>query len=310
MHYTVVWEGFVSKLDRLIRWLQDATEATENWTPPLPETEALQQYLHTHLNFKQSVDSHCDLKDSVIEEGHRLMEVLVSHRPGFLEMLQMITSQWKELQIQIRRQHGWILGALDTIKAEILQTDENDEEQTEPEANGTPTFLEAQRDAVSQMSLQLSSEQYSKDPPHSHLAPIECSQTSESLQEVEADCQESLDWLLDMEATVQNNLGLLVSEDQHLQMCKRCSVEMSMREDKMLSLLSRFDALKCEGPLLPGSILDKQELIREKWQMLKRSLSEALSDSVHQPVLSPGSGSLVQTTGSASEGAQIMAERH
>ncbi|XP_053567829.1 A-kinase anchor protein 6 [Bombina bombina] len=161
-------------------------------------------------------------------------------------------------------------------------------------ANGTPTFLEAQRDAVSQMSLQLSSEQYSKDPPHSHLAPIECSQTSESLQEVEADCQESLDWLLDMEATVQNNLGLLVSEDQHLQMCKRCSVEMSMREDKMLSLLSRFDALKCEGPLLPGSILDKQELIREKWQMLKRSLSEALSDSVHQPVLSPGSGSLVQ----------------
>lgn len=39
-------------------------------------------------------------------------------------MLQMITAQWKELQKQIRRQHGWIMGALDTIKADILQKDE------------------------------------------------------------------------------------------------------------------------------------------------------------------------------------------
>lgn len=38
-------------------------------------------------------------------------------------MLRMIASQWKELQRQIKRQHGWILRALDTIKAEILATD-------------------------------------------------------------------------------------------------------------------------------------------------------------------------------------------
>lgn len=45
----------------------------------------------------------------------------------------MITAQWKELQKQIRRQHGWILSALDTIKAEILQTDEEPEIVSEPQ---------------------------------------------------------------------------------------------------------------------------------------------------------------------------------
>lgn len=43
---------------------------------------------------------------------------------------------------------------------------------------------------------------------------------SYSVQEVESECMEFWDWLLDMEATVQNSLGLLVSEEQHLQMCK------------------------------------------------------------------------------------------
>ncbi|KAM4690081.1 A-kinase anchor protein 6 [Rhinophrynus dorsalis] len=292
-----VWDriqGFVSKLDKFIRWLQDAMEATENWTPPQPETEALQLYLHTHLNFKQNVDGHCALKDAVLEEGHRLMEVLVSHRPGFVEMLQMITAQWKELQRQIRRQHGWILGALDTIKAEILQNDESLEELDEPQTSDSISSLEAQRNAVSKMSLQLSSAQYSQNPPRSEVVSIGNSFRNDSLQEVEAECQEFWDWLLDMEATVQNSLGLLVSEDQHLQMCKRCSVEMSLREDRVRALLGQLEALKREGTPLPDAILDKEGQIREKWEMLKKSLSEALSCSASQAVLSPGSGSLVQ----------------
>ncbi|OCT66371.1 hypothetical protein XELAEV_18042627mg [Xenopus laevis] len=288
-----VWDriqGFVSKLDKFIHWLQDAMEATENWTPPQPETEALQLYLHTHLNFKQSVDGHCSLKDAVLEEGHRLMEVLVSHRPGFQEMLQMITAQWKELQRQIRRQHGWILSALDTIKAEILQPDEDDKTQ----ANGSLSSLEAQREAVSQMSLQLSIVQHSPNPVPPEVTLIERSPKKESMDEVEAEWQDIWDWLLDMEATVQNSLGLLVSEDQHLQMCKRCNVEMSLREDRVQALLSQLEALKLEGSPLSDGILNKEELIREKWEMLKKSLSEALSGSATQVVLSPGSGNLLQ----------------
>ncbi|XP_056402988.1 A-kinase anchor protein 6 isoform X2 [Hyla sarda] len=287
-----VWEkiqGFVSKLDKFIRWLQDAMEATENWTPPQPETEALQQYLHTHLNFKQSVDGHCSLKDAVLEEGHRLMEVLVSHRQGFQEMLQMITAQWKELQKQIRRQHGWIMGALDTIKADILQEDELPEVVNEP-----TSCLQAQRDAITKMSLQLSSTEYTEKSHHSEPPTLKCSLRCDSVQDLEGECQEFCDWLLDMEATVQNSLGLLVSEEQHLHMCKRCSVELSLREDRVHSLLRQLATLRNEGTALPDGVADKEELIREKWDMLKRSLSEALSSCVPRPVLSPGSGNLVQ----------------
>ncbi|KAM8921250.1 A-kinase anchor protein 6 [Pelodytes ibericus] len=286
-------QGFVSKLDRFIHWLQDAMEATENWTPPQAETEALQQYLNTHLNFKQSVDAHCALKDAVLDEGHRLMEVLVSHRAGFLEMLQMITAQWKELQRQIRRQHGWILSSLDTIKAEILQTDTDAAADTQ--LDGSLGSIDAQRDAVSQMSLQLSCVQCPQNPSTcSTPKPLEGSLRSDSMQEIESECEEFWDWLLDMEATVKDSLGLLVSEDQHLQMCKRCSVEMSLREDRVHSLLGQLVSLKEEGNPLPDSIVEKEGLIREKWEMLKKSLSEALSACSPQPVLTPGSGSLVQ----------------
>ncbi|XP_069806853.1 A-kinase anchor protein 6 [Dendropsophus ebraccatus] len=292
-----VWEkiqGFVSKLDKFIRWLQDAMEATENWTPPQPETEALQQYLHTHLNFKQSVDGHCSLKDAVLEEGHRLMEVLVSHRQGFQEMLQMITAQWKELQKQIRRQHGWIMGALDTIKADILQEDEFPEVLSESQVNEPLSCLQAQRDAVTKMSLQLSSTEYTENGHHSDPPPLKSVLRCDSVQDLEGECQEFWDWLLDMEATVQNSLGLMVSEEQHLHMCKRCSVELSLREDRVHSLLRQLATLRSEGAALPDGVADKEELIREKWDMLKRSLSEALSSCVPRPVLSPGSGNLVQ----------------
>ncbi|XP_030878369.1 A-kinase anchor protein 6-like, partial [Leptonychotes weddellii] len=99
-------------------------ETTENWTPPKAETDGLKLYLETHLSFKLNVDSHCALKEAVEEEGHQLLELIASHKAeGLRDMLRMIASQWKELQRQIKRQHSWILRALDTIKAEILATD-------------------------------------------------------------------------------------------------------------------------------------------------------------------------------------------
>lgn len=48
--------------------------------------------------------------------------VYVCVHAGFRDMLQMIAHQWQELQRQIRRQHGWMLRTLDTIKAQILTT--------------------------------------------------------------------------------------------------------------------------------------------------------------------------------------------
>ncbi|XP_009700517.1 PREDICTED: A-kinase anchor protein 6-like, partial [Cariama cristata] len=127
--------GFVSKLDEFIHWLNEAMETTENWTPPKAETDSLKLYLETHLSFKLNVDSHCALKEAVVEEGRQLLELIVSHKSGLKDMLQMIASQWKELQRQIKRQHSWILRALDIIKAEILATDVSAENE---EGTGSP----------------------------------------------------------------------------------------------------------------------------------------------------------------------------
>ncbi|XP_009570636.1 PREDICTED: A-kinase anchor protein 6-like, partial [Fulmarus glacialis] len=128
-------QGFVSKLDEFIHWLNEAMETTENWTPPKAETDSLKLYLETHLSFKLNVDSHCALKEAVVEEGRQLLELIVSHKSGLKDMLQMIASQWKELQRQIKRQHSWILRALDIIKAEILATDVSAENE---EGTGSP----------------------------------------------------------------------------------------------------------------------------------------------------------------------------
>lgn len=49
--------------------------------------------------------------------------VCVCVHAGLRDMLQMIAHQWQELQRQIRRQHGWMLRTLDTIKAQVLATE-------------------------------------------------------------------------------------------------------------------------------------------------------------------------------------------
>lgn len=54
---------------------------------------------------------------------------------GLRDMLQMITHQWQELQRQIRRQHGWILRTLDTIKAQILATERDEEPKNTEDPN-------------------------------------------------------------------------------------------------------------------------------------------------------------------------------
>uniref|UniRef100_A0A8C3PK07 A-kinase anchor protein 6 n=1 Tax=Calidris pygmaea TaxID=425635 RepID=A0A8C3PK07_9CHAR len=219
-NYETIWEkieGFVSKLDEFIHWLNEAMETTENWTPPKAETDSLKLYLETHLTFKLNVDSHCALKEAVVEEGRQLLELIVSHKSGLKDMLQMIASQWKELQRQIKRQHSWILRALDIIKAEILATDVSAENE---EGTGSP---------------------------------------------------------------------------------KRYNVEMSIRHPKKMELLSKVEALKKSGVLLPNDLLEKVDSINEKWELLGKTLGEKIQDTMvghsglgPRDLLSPESGSLVR----------------
>ncbi|XP_010211309.1 PREDICTED: A-kinase anchor protein 6, partial [Tinamus guttatus] len=310
-NYETIWEkieGFVSKLDEFIHWLNEAMETTENWTPPKAETDSLKLYLETHLSFKLNVDSHCALKEAVVEEGRQLLELIVSHKSeGLKDMLQMIASQWKELQRQIKRQHSWILRALDIIKAEILATDvsaENEEGTGSPKAEVQLCYLEAQRDAVEQMSLKLYSEQYnSSSKRKEEFADMSKVHTvgSNGLLDFDSEYQELWDWLIDMESIVMDSHDLMMSEEQQQHLYKRYNVEMSIRLPKKMELLSKVEALKKSGVLLPNDLLEKVDSINEKWELLGKTLGEKIQDTMvghsglgPRDLLSPESGSLVR----------------
>ncbi|NXC38695.1 AKAP6 protein, partial [Penelope pileata] len=309
-NYETIWkkiEGFVSKLDEFIHWLNEAMETTENWTPPKAETDSLKLYLETHLSFKLNVDSHCALKEAVVEEGRQLLELIVSHKSGLKDMLQMIASQWKELQRQIKRQHSWILRALDIIKAEILATDvsaENEEGTGSPKAEVQLCYLEAQRDAVEQMSLKLYSEQYnSSSKRKEEFADMSKVHTvaSNGLLDFDSEYQELWDWLIDMESIVMDSHDLMMSEEQQQHLYKRYNVEMSIRQPKKMELLSKVEALKKSGVLLPNDLLEKVDSINEKWELLGKTLGEKIQDTMvghsglgPRDLLSPESGSLVR----------------
>ncbi|XP_063102616.1 A-kinase anchor protein 6 isoform X2 [Cavia porcellus] len=309
-NYEAIWEkieGFVNKLDEFIQWLNEAMETTENWTPPKAETDSLKLYLETHLSFKLNVDSHCALKEAVEEEGHQLLELIASHKAGLKDMLQMIASQWKELQRQIKRQHSWILRALDTIKAEILATDvsvEDEEGTGSPKTEVQLCYLEAQRDAVEQMSLKLYSEQYTSSSKRKEefadMSKVH-SVGSNGLLDFDSDYQELWDWLIDMESLVMDSHDLMMSEEQQQHLYKRYSVEMSIRHLKKTELLSKVEALKKGGVLLPNDLLEKVDSINEKWELLGKTLREKIQDTMvghsgsgPRDLLSPESGSLVR----------------
>uniref|UniRef100_A0A8D0NPL1 A-kinase anchor protein 6 n=1 Tax=Sus scrofa TaxID=9823 RepID=A0A8D0NPL1_PIG len=309
-NYEAIWEkieGFVNKLDEFIQWLNEAMETTENWTPPKAETDGLKLYLETHLSFKLNVDSHCALKEAVEEEGHQLLELIASHKAGLKDMLRMIASQWKELQRQIKRQHSWILRALDTIKAEILATDvsaEGEEGTESPKAEVQLCYLEAQRDAVEQMSLKLYSEQYTSSSKRKEefadMSKVH-SVGGNGLLDFDSEYQELWDWLIDMESLVMDSHDLMMSEEQQQHLYKRYSVEMSIRDLKKTELLSKVEALKKGGVLLPNDLLEKVDSINEKWELLGKTLGEKIQDTMAghsgsgpRDLLSPESGSLVR----------------
>nr|XP_014350188.1 PREDICTED: A-kinase anchor protein 6 isoform X2 [Latimeria chalumnae] len=309
-NYQDIWgkiEGFVSKLDELIQWLYEAMETTENWTPPRPETDSLKLYLETHLSFKLNVDSHCALKDAVVEEGRQLLDLIVSHKSGLKDMLQMITSQWKELQRQIKRQHSWILRALDIIKAEILATDvsaEGEEGTGSPKGEVQLCHLEAKRDAVEQMSLKLYSEQYSSSNKRKQQL-AEMSKVnkvgSSSLLDFESESEELWDWLIDMESIVMDSHDLMMSEEQQQHLYKGYNVEMSLWQPKKMELLSKVEDLQNNSATVPSDLLEKVDLIQEKWELLRKTLGEKIQSTVvgqnglgPRDLLSPESGSLVR----------------
>ncbi|XP_061843674.1 A-kinase anchor protein 6-like [Nerophis lumbriciformis] len=138
-----VWkkiETFVQQLDHFISWLQGALLSTHNWTQPRQDLDRLTVYLDTHLTFKLNVDSHGALKDRIMEDGTALLDTIPAHQSGLREILHMVSSQWEQLQLQIRRQHGWMLQAVRGVRTRLLQPDQSGEPPGELTANRQSPF--------------------------------------------------------------------------------------------------------------------------------------------------------------------------
>ncbi|XP_052352638.1 A-kinase anchor protein 6-like isoform X2 [Oncorhynchus keta] len=294
-------EGFVKKLDEFICWLREALETTENWTPPKAEMDSLKLYLETHLSFKLNVDSHCSLKDCVVEEGRQLLEIILSH--SLRDMLQMVVHQWQQLQRQIRLQHSWMLRTLDAIKAHILATEaeaSQEAETTGPLASPKGEFLqshwEAQRDVLNQLSLKLKSQQYCTGT--IRRTGREYAQMSKynSLQEFESDFQELWDWLMDMDSVVTDSHELMMSEEQQQHLYKGNSVEMRMWLPKKTHLLGWAESLRRSGAQLPPDFHERVNAMTHKWdqlQILGESVGSTSLSQEPRSALSPHTSSLL-----------------
>ncbi|XP_073339170.1 A-kinase anchor protein 6 [Pagrus major] len=304
-----VWrkmECFVQQLDGFISWLQEALDSTENWTQPRQELDSLRVYLDTHLSFKLNVDGHSALKESIMEEGKALLLVITSHQSGLKDILHMVSSQWDQLQRQIRRQHGWMLRALRCIQARLLYTSQSHEHfaaQGEPSANRQApcpsdslkaelfsSQCEAQRAALEQMAIKLRSLQYPSPASRRHYSQLA---RNNSLQEFEAEYQELWDWLMDMDAMVTDSHQLMMSEEQRHHLFKSSHAELMMMESKKTGLLGRAESLKRSATELPGDFHPKIHNLTHTWRQLEKILSEHSGPSSSQQNQSANMNSLL-----------------
>ncbi|XP_051239706.1 A-kinase anchor protein 6 isoform X2 [Dicentrarchus labrax] len=285
-----VWkkiECFVQQLDGFILWLQDALDSTENWTQPRQDLDSLRVYLDTHLSFKLNVDSRSALKETIMEEGRALLTIITSHQSGLKDILHMVSSQWDQLQRQIRRQHGWMLRTLRCIQARLLYSSQSHEFFTtsgETSANRQAPYstdglkaelissqCEAQRAALEQMAIKLSTLQYPSPASRRHYTQLA---RNNSLQEFEAEYQELWDWLMDMDAMVTDSHQLMMSEEQRHHLFKSSHAELMMMESRKTSLLGRAESLKRSGTELPGDFHRKIHNLAHTWRQLEKILSD------------------------------------
>ncbi|KAM3594465.1 uncharacterized protein V6R79_008388 [Siganus canaliculatus] len=283
-----VWrqvERLVQQLDGFISWLQDSLDSTDNWTQPKQELDSLRLYLDTHLSFKMNVDSRSALKENIMTEGRALLPVITAHHSGLKDILHLVSSQWDQLQRQIRRQHGWMLRALRCIQARLLYSSQSYEPSSA--AGGRPTNgkapcsgdvlqdqlisgqCEAQRAALEQMAVKLRGLQYPS--PTSRRRQPAC---SSSLQEFEADYQELWDWLMDMDAMVTDSHQLMMSEEQRCQLFKSSHAELVMMEGRKSALLARAESLKRSGIELPEAFHHSVHNLTHTWSQLQSILSD------------------------------------
>ncbi|XP_061531391.1 LOW QUALITY PROTEIN: A-kinase anchor protein 6 [Phycodurus eques] len=247
---------FVRQLDGFIGWMQGALESTRAWTPPpTARLDALHDFLDTHLTFKLNVDSRGALKESIMEDGTALLAIIPAHQSGLRDILEMVSGQWEQLQLQIRRQHAWMLRALRLVRTRLL-----------PRAGQSrlPDRLQAELPSSrhdAQRAHKLKSLQYASTANRERYA------HSNSLQDFERAYEELWDRLTDADAAA------TTSDERRRRLFESSHSELMAMEEKKTSLLCQVESLKRSSTQLPESLQQKVQQLTHKWTQLENLLS-------------------------------------
>ncbi|XP_061633099.1 A-kinase anchor protein 6 isoform X2 [Phyllopteryx taeniolatus] len=255
---------FVQQLDGFIGWMQGALESTRAWTPPpTARLDALHDFLDTHLTFKLNVDSRGALKESIMEDGTALLAIIPAHQSGLRDILEMVSGQWEQLQLQIRRQHAWMLRALRLVRTRLLPHAGQSRLPDRPQAELPSGRHDAQR------AHKLKSLQYASAANRDRYA------HSNSLQDFERAYEELWDRLTDADAAA------ATSDERRRRLLEGSRSELMAMEEKKTSLLCQVESLKRSSTQLPESLQQKVQQLTHKWTQLENLLSG------HSPAAAP-----------------------
>ncbi|XP_070588662.1 centrosomal protein of 68 kDa isoform X3 [Erythrolamprus reginae] len=82
-HYSLAQciKVFCCQLEELIRWLHKVAEVIDQWIPPKPDIESVKSSFQNYLEFKQDLDEHQALTESVLHEGENLLKCMSTNSP-------------------------------------------------------------------------------------------------------------------------------------------------------------------------------------------------------------------------------------
>ncbi|XP_073528270.1 centrosomal protein of 68 kDa [Phyllobates terribilis] len=118
-------QRFCQHLDRLIEWLYNFSEVTDNWTAPKPNVESIQLALSLYLKLKKDVAEQQLLANTVIRDGESLERCLALNCSALKDTLTLISKQSGELERHAERLYASVLEAMDTITEESLARNGN-----------------------------------------------------------------------------------------------------------------------------------------------------------------------------------------